>query len=261
MVADPELELPLFDDPEIGADLEGEPEEVVATVLPNPRKIDEQMSQYCKDYHGQKSEVLRQRVLGDIYALVSNISRNMVVKKFGAAGRINLKEVTHEVATSIIMNVVVKDRDVQSWAKLLKKCSIDLTNRWMLKHLYGKHSNDRSLSMEGEDGDESSTEFDVPYNQLGGEELLFLEQYVEKCAERIYRIMRQYRAPQGIFAVRMAMSRALGNESIFYLRLPQRKRLVINYLESEFRAGLAMATCRDTFERALLAGVAGRRDQ
>jgi hypothetical protein len=49
------------------------------------------------DYFRVKTR--QDRVLGDTYNTVVGIAKNMITKQFGPAGRINLEEVAHEVAS------------------------------------------------------------------------------------------------------------------------------------------------------------------
>jgi hypothetical protein len=148
-----------------------------------------------------------------------------------------------------------KGGEIKDWANLLKKCSKDLTNRWMFKHLYGKHVTNQSISEEDPDGSEGVLiDHDFPDYQIGPEEQILIAQYVECCADRIYRIVAQYRSPQGIFMVRMAMNKVFGNEPVFYQFLPPNKRALVNWMASEFKEGFDMATNRKKFETAISGG-------
>jgi hypothetical protein len=187
--------------------------------------------QHCviEDYYDQYKATKRDVWLKRIYDEVMVISRNMVIRAYGPAGRIRMDEVTHDVATSVIMNIIMKNKTVDNWFKLLKKMSNNLACRWMLKHLY---RNNNTWSLEGMDREQEEFRDEIPDYQIGYAETESLQVALETVLERADSLLHQFQKPQEVVCARTAMQLACGEKGVLLAKMQPRQVALTRFIQS-----------------------------
>jgi hypothetical protein len=65
----------------------------------------------------RERELLEKALYDDLLSLC----RALLIKKYGYNGRIDVGDIAHNAASSALMTVILRDKEVFSWVQLLKK--------------------------------------------------------------------------------------------------------------------------------------------
>ena len=195
----------------------------------------------------------RERLTGLIYTDIQVLSGIIMMKKYGFSPRIDSEAITHEVATSAIMTVIVRGKVVDSWTNLIRKITSDLSNKWMRINLYSPAALMVSLDEgnEDEDGESNSVTADVPCYDMDPSMVYayynFLDSKVEKTIQTMRSVGNNVRSR---LIARMALSTSLGILPATVLTiLPPAHRARVNYYSHDISRTLRPVLSAQHFER------------
>lgn len=71
------------------------------------------------------------------YRSLVNLAKAVINHKYGPSSRIDMNTLPHEIASSLMMSIVVKRKNVYSWTNLMKKVVRDQVSTYFRKEFYG----------------------------------------------------------------------------------------------------------------------------
>lgn len=186
----------------------------------------------CKieDYYAAYLKDNRQIHLGRIYEETITIATNMVISQFGPPGRIRVDEVAHDVATSVLMNIIVKRKPVDNWFKLLKKISNNLTCRWMINHLYKRQN---TWSLEGMDREMEEFRDEIPDHHVSYAEMESLQHALERTMDLMDGLLSSFRKPAEAVCAHTALELAVGEKPVIFSKMSPRQQTFTNILRAK----------------------------
>lgn len=198
----------------------------------------ERKQTHCKieDYYAAYLQDGRQIHVGRIYNETITIAKNMVISQYGPPGRIRVDEVAHDVATSVVMNIIVKRKPVDNWFKLLKKISNNLTCRWMINNLY-KRAN--VWSLEGMDREMEEFCDEIPDHHVSYAETESLQHAMTRTIELIDDLMAECRKPAEAVCAHTALSLAIGEKPVIYNKMTPRQQTFVQIIRRRIESILS----------------------
>jgi hypothetical protein len=226
------------------------------TVKERARPHDDRIVAHYAQYQTAVDKYVSQRLVSLIYADVQALSAIIMMKKYGFSPRIDFEAITHEVATSAIMTVILRNKVVDSWTNLIRKITSDLSNKWMRVNLYSPAALMSSLDEghEDEDGESSSVTADVPCHDMDPSMVYSYYNFLHSRVEKTVAIMRQIGDNvKSRMIARMALSHALGILPPGALSLvPPVQRARIQYYSYNMISALRPVLSAKHFEREFL---------
>lgn len=194
----------------------------------------------------------RERLNTLMYNDVKALSFTLIVKKYGYSDRIDIDSIAHDVASSALMTIIRREKEVFSWVQLVKKMSYDWVNKWMKANLYSRESQHVQLddTAENEDGDERAIE--IPCYDLGSDVVKFFFSHLEERAEAVLKLLAPLQGPKGKVIARLAVQKALYETDGLLHLLPPYQQARVNFYAHKVRETLLPVVSASHFEKAFL---------
>ena len=225
----------------------------VVTVKERARPHDDRIVANYAAYLITENKYDKQRLSGLIYVDIQALSAIMMMKKYGFSPRIDSEAITHEVATSAIMTVIVRGKVVESWTNLIRKITSDLSNKWMRINLYSPASQMVSLDEgnEDEDGESNSITADVPCYDMDPSMVYAYYNFLDSKVDSTIQTMRTIGdSVKARLIARMALSSSLGILPVAALALlPPAQRARVQFYSHTISRTLRPVLSAQHFER------------
>jgi hypothetical protein len=174
-----------------------------------------------------------------LYETLVKLAKAVIVHKYGSTSRIDYATIPHDVATSMVVTIVMRRKEVFSWTNLMKKVVRDAVSNYLRKEHYGMSFVELDAHEDG-DGDEESGagdsvgsrfEFDT---SVKTDDIIYVKQMLVRCSEGLHRLMSEQRTLQQHLVFKLALHEvATGVKHYLTGSLPPRL---------EFRYNLYVAT-------------------
>jgi len=194
----------------------------------------------------------RSAIEREIYKNLHILTKNIAIKKYGKGSRIDIDDIVHSVATSAIMTVVLRDKEVHSWVHLIRKMTFDWANKWMKTNLYGRDKDNVSFSEPGEDGEDDDRGFGFYYHDMDtrvtSSYLSYVRGQVRKLADQI----NELQGPRGSIISHLALHHVLYGDHPLMILLPVAQRNRVRFYSYQFRQIISPVLNHNHFAKEFL---------
>jgi hypothetical protein len=142
----------------------------------------------------KETGVLTKELQDSFYTNLLALSKAIISHKYGSNSRLDYETLPHEIATSVYMTIVVREKEVFSWTNLMKKVVFDLASNYFRKEVYGQAhivdidqlSEDDDL-LDGSDGSKLVDRYEIA-SDIKSEDVIYFGQVVTICFENLSKL-------------------------------------------------------------------------
>lgn len=137
---------------------------------------------------------LTREIQEEYYNSLLSLAKAVMSHKYGTNSRLDYDSLPHEIATSVYMTIVVKNKEVFSWTNLMKKVVFDLASNYFRKEVYGtahlvdidQLGEDDDL-LDGSEGSKLAERYEIA-SGIKVQDLIYFEQVINICFDSLSRL-------------------------------------------------------------------------
>lgn len=181
-----------------------------------------------------------------LYSNLVKLSKAVIVHKYGSRSRIEYDTLPHDIASSLMVTIVMRRKEVFSWTNLMKKVARDAVSNHLRKEYYHGMS---FIELDSGDGDldpgdpgsddcvATRYEFD---SSIKVDDLIYVKQLVTECNHGLYLLFDQQQTLKMHLLFKLALHEVSTRERHYLVDvLPVKYFYRYNYLVAAISMELA----------------------
>lgn len=156
--------------------------------------------------------VITKELENRFYIALRNLAKVVINHKYGTNSRLDYETLPHEVATSLYMTVVRKQKEVFSWTNLMKKVVHDLASNYFRKEVYNalnfvdidQPDDSPNGSLEEMDGTKMVERMEMS-SDIRAEDMVYFEQLLRVTLRNLRRVAQRITNLRDHLLLKMAL--------------------------------------------------------
>jgi hypothetical protein len=219
----------VLQDPDIPEEDEDDKEPTLAARPPGSKPHEERIVANCVALKLATDVQTRSRLEAALYDDLLSLCRALLIKKYGFNGRVDVMDIAHSAASSALMTVILRNKEVYSWVQLLRKMCHDWACKWMKSNLYSSVELVSLDETREDDEDGGKTQvYDLPYYDVDPIAVRFLHTHIAATATKVETLLAELNGPMGNIMSRLVLEKAFYGRDAVIEYLPPRIQARIN---------------------------------
>lgn len=140
----------------------------------------------------QRTGILTEELHNRFYLGLLKLAKAVISHKYGTNSRLDYELLPHEIATSLCMTVVKRQKEVFSWTNLTKKVTFDLVSNYLRKEVYAtanlvdidQQDDENHGMLDGSEGDKLIDRY-VIASHIRAEDILYFQEVIKICLSNV----------------------------------------------------------------------------